>query len=303
MAVQIHQSVGRRGRNDPEDVGEIQLALLEHVHEPQGGPQPGFVVNRHCDGTDNDPTVVAIKKFQWRQARMPNGGARAQPDGRFDPGGPSLRRLNAYNHGQGPTPPTPDGPRGGEYLPLLFEEMWRRIESNRAYTVTYRSSSGGPPELINAGRLAPTELWMAIFWEESNYRNKRGKLSFRGVFPLGFGQVMESNLGLLKPVYGTSFTAMSILHSFDESIRVAMLALAEHWRTTHDLGRALRGYAHEQDGIVSKWRECHTALEGLGLRLEHGAMHFTDSVSVRLREILWAARDGKRGCTSDLAFA
>ncbi|MCI0462271.1 MAG: hypothetical protein L0Z62_35410 [Gemmataceae bacterium] len=300
MTIRIQNPVGFGGTNDPADVELVQRVLRDRVPEDAGGPQAGFVVTGRCDGTDSDPTVVAIKKFQWRQLRTPAGGANSRPDGCLDPGGFSLRRLSAYDPGPGLVPPTPAGPRGGRRLPLLFTVMWRQIENHRGFTVTYRPEGRATAATINAGSLAPTELWMALFWEESNFRNKAGRPSRRGAIPLGFGQVMNTNLTLLNSAYGTAYSRESVLGSFDESIQVAMLALAEHWRTTQDLQRALMGYANEQDDIVKKWTDCSAALQGLHLG---GASHFSDVVSVRIREILWAARDGRRGCTPDLAFA
>jgi hypothetical protein len=299
MTIRIRHPVGLGGTNDPADVELVQRVLHDRVSQEAGGPQPGFVVNGRCDGTDSDPTVVAIKKFQWRQLRTPGGGAGSRPDGRLDPGGFSVRRLSAYDPGPGPDPPIPPGPRGGRRLPLLFTAMWSQIENQRGFAVTYRLEGRWASTTINAGSLAPTELWMALFWEESNFRNKAGRPSRRGAIPLGFGQVMDTNLTLLNNAYGTAYSRESVLGSFEESTQVAMLALAEHWRTTQDLQRALMGYANEQDEIVRKWTDCSAWLQGLHLR---GTAPVSDAVGVNIREILWKARDGRHGCTPDLAF-
>ena len=300
MSVTIHQSVGLRGRNDAADVEAIQ-GLLNAVPQAAGGPLSRLAVNGRCDGSENDPTVVAIKKFQWRHSRMPGGGAAHLPDGRIDPGGYALRRLNAFSPGPGPLPATPAGPRGGPNLPLRFGEMWQQIEANRGFTATYQDGGQAASRVIAAGNLAPTELWMAIFWEESNFRNKRGVPSHRGGIPLGFGQVMNTNVQLLNHAYGTDFSDQAILGDSNLSIRLAMLALGEHWRTSNNLHLALSGYAHGQDEIVGKWETCARALQGLALHAG-GLGQLTDMVGVRIREILWAARNGTRGCTPDLAF-
>lgn len=79
MAVTISGSVGAGGRNNMADVFAIQNLLNKWITPP-------ITVNGTCDGKETDPTVIAIKTFQSRFS--------SRPDGRVDPGGGTLRRLN-----------------------------------------------------------------------------------------------------------------------------------------------------------------------------------------------------------------
>jgi len=80
-AVVIRGSVGQNGRNDPGDSRAIQSAL-NRIDAVDGGPDPELKV----DGLPWSKTIAAIRKFQMAQ-KLPQ-------DGRVDPGGPTLRRLN-----------------------------------------------------------------------------------------------------------------------------------------------------------------------------------------------------------------
>jgi hypothetical protein len=81
------------GKNHPDDVVTVQQ-LLNQVPPHQGGlPKPLDV-----DGLCGPKTIDAIQKFQlhhfgWKGA-----------DGRVDPGGPTLAKLNEFD-GLKPTPP------------------------------------------------------------------------------------------------------------------------------------------------------------------------------------------------------
>src|SRR5580765_4620321 len=78
----IMQSVGKGGANQPTDVTEIQR-LLNEVPADKGGASPPFVAFGTCDAA----TLAAILNFQKKQVP-------AFADGRIDPGGPTLARLN-----------------------------------------------------------------------------------------------------------------------------------------------------------------------------------------------------------------
>lgn len=80
--VSIRRSVGANGANDPQDSAAIQNAL-NRVSAAQGGANPPLAV----DGLPWGKTIAAIRKFQARQGLV--------ADGRVDPNGPTLRRLNA----------------------------------------------------------------------------------------------------------------------------------------------------------------------------------------------------------------
>ncbi len=91
----ITRSVGAGGKNEPADVSEIQR-LLNLVPVSQGGAAPPFFVFGTCDPA----TQAAILRFQKIQVPV-------FADGRIDPGGPTLARLNALA-----APPTPGGGTG-----------------------------------------------------------------------------------------------------------------------------------------------------------------------------------------------
>jgi hypothetical protein len=80
----ITASVGKLGGvNRPADVKTIQ-GMLNQVRRDAGGPYPLLAVDAVCGPC----TVNAIQQFQTRQL----GWGKA--DGRVDPGGPTLQRLN-----------------------------------------------------------------------------------------------------------------------------------------------------------------------------------------------------------------
>jgi hypothetical protein len=85
----IDGSVGRGGRNLPNDVRTIQSAL-NGVCPADGGP----VLKLSVDGIVGPLTIAAIEKYQNRQL----GWA----DGRVDPDGPTIHALNGQSSGQAP---------------------------------------------------------------------------------------------------------------------------------------------------------------------------------------------------------
>lgn len=87
MARTISNSVGRMGgKNAPQDVVTVQQ-LLNQVPVGEGGPVPGLDV----DGLCGTKTTTAIQKFQLKHFGW--SGA----DGRVDPNGPTLAKLNTYD--------------------------------------------------------------------------------------------------------------------------------------------------------------------------------------------------------------
>ena len=95
----ITRSVGAGGANKPADVTEIQQ-LLNKVPAAKGGAAPPFVVFGTCDSA----TLAAILKFQKMQVP-------AFADGRVDPAGPTLAKMNALAGPPGPGP-TPAAAKG-----------------------------------------------------------------------------------------------------------------------------------------------------------------------------------------------
>lgn len=86
MAQRIGASVGRGGVNRPADVAIIQH-LLNKVGPHMGGPNTRLIVDAVC----NAMTTEAIRKFQIRHL----GAAGA--DGRVEPGGRTLAKLNDFD--------------------------------------------------------------------------------------------------------------------------------------------------------------------------------------------------------------
>jgi hypothetical protein len=86
MARSITASVGLGGVNRKDDSMTVQ-ELLNKVPPDQGGPVPLLAV----DGLPWQKTIAAIKNFQRVQVGF------NQPDGRVDPGGPTLAALNTFD--------------------------------------------------------------------------------------------------------------------------------------------------------------------------------------------------------------
>jgi len=84
MAQTIAAPVGRPGgTNRPSDVKVVQ-ELLNRVPSAAGGPCPLLTVDSICGPT----TVEAIQNFQLKQLGWP------MADGRVEPDGPTLEKLN-----------------------------------------------------------------------------------------------------------------------------------------------------------------------------------------------------------------
>ncbi len=97
MAKTISASVGRGGVNRQADTVTIQ-ELLNRVPVSSGGPTPLLDV----DGLCGPITTSAIQNFQLKQWGW------ALADGRVDPAGPTLARLNDFDTpGITPVPPVP----------------------------------------------------------------------------------------------------------------------------------------------------------------------------------------------------
>ncbi len=88
MARLISASVGAGGVNRKDDARTVQ-DLLNGVPSAQGGPLTHLAV----DGLPWAKTIAAIKRFQQVQL------GHKWPDGRVDPGGETLRRLNDFDAG------------------------------------------------------------------------------------------------------------------------------------------------------------------------------------------------------------
>ena len=104
MARTISASVGRGGVNRSADTITVQ-ELLNRVPPSSGGPVPLLKV----DGLCGPKTTTAIQTFQLKQWGW------NLADGRVDPAGPTLARLNDFDTAAPPPPgppPKPDLPKG-----------------------------------------------------------------------------------------------------------------------------------------------------------------------------------------------
>ncbi len=103
--VSITGSVGQGGKNRPDDVRSIQQLLVKNMH--QLTPLMPCAVSGVCDVQ----TTTLIREFQRRVVRL------ASPDSRVDPGGRTLRTLNAG------ASPGGNGSSGGSTAPLAGDPI------------------------------------------------------------------------------------------------------------------------------------------------------------------------------------
>lgn len=86
--VALNASVGLHGMNLPSDVRAVQMLLQRNAYRLVEGL--AVAVDGHAD----PGTVAAIRSFQERVVLL------SSPDGRVDPGGRTLRALNAWCPGR-----------------------------------------------------------------------------------------------------------------------------------------------------------------------------------------------------------
>ncbi|MDH5674306.1 MAG: T6SS effector amidase Tae4 family protein [Myxococcales bacterium] len=104
----ISASVGRRGTNLAADVETIQRLLNDHL----ASIPPTKALDD--DGKVGNLTIAAIERFQTRVVGM------TRPDGRVDPGGRTLRSLNATGLPPRTTSPSSSTAR----LRPSFNNLW-----------------------------------------------------------------------------------------------------------------------------------------------------------------------------------
>ena len=276
---EIQRPVGEGARtpNSPEDVRAIQ-ELLNRIPAASGGPSSPLEVNGRCES----PTIVAIKKFQWRQI-VPSSGARHAADGQIEPHRGTLRRLDELAAGTASPRTPPPGVQGMD-VPLPFLQMWALVQSRHTREVG----------------VFPRELLIGIFWEETNFRNIPG----RNPRMLGFGQVWSGNVNeTLNTEFGTNFDPSRITGTgcFNESVELVSVLLAHAYRRTGTRDRALHEYAPlaAQQALIARWLRCMNRLQELQLRLGAGSV-ISDTLGVAIREALWQARGNV--FSPDLAF-
>lgn len=99
MARSISASVGSGGTNRKDDSITVQ-ELLNKVPPEKGGPSPPLVV----DGLPWQKTQAAIRNFQRVQL------GHKWPDGRVDPGGKTITKLNEFDRPPDVVVSLPPGP-------------------------------------------------------------------------------------------------------------------------------------------------------------------------------------------------
>jgi hypothetical protein len=116
------------GVNRPPDVTTVQ-ELLNNVPTGSGGPVPPLAV----DGLCGPKTIGAIQRFQRHHFGWPG------TDGRVDPGGPTLHKLNEYDTRGVPNP----------FPPLTMASTMICPHGGRITAVASSAptASGGPPRL------------------------------------------------------------------------------------------------------------------------------------------------------------
>lgn len=326
ISAPVGVNAGPRGGNQPADVRIIH-DLLNHVPEADGGPQPA--TSSAFSGGYGTHTEVAIKKFQWRQFHLRT----RPPDGRVDPitaspsSGQTLRKLNQFEPPRSapayaPQPPDPSAARGesDRGLPLLFTEMWNLINqriaafpwTNLQHAVGYNAGLA-----TGAQSIARPELFIAIFWEETSFRNILGG----NPNMWGFGQVNHTNFnpvpGGFNARYGSilperfvdDWTNYRGRANFGRSIDLAIVNLIEAYRgaaggmplTLHFYARGPAGRAHPHPA-VAHWIRCRDSLAALSLG--DSLTSINDGKGVDIRAALWQARSGDpaHGLNPDLAF-
>lgn len=104
----ITGSVGRGGKNKASDVRVVQRLLNRQRHPPKR--------KLTVDGKSGRKTIAAIRQFQSAVLRM------RSPDGRVDPGGRTIRRLNKGTDGSSPSS---NGRSSGGTANLSGGKWWR----------------------------------------------------------------------------------------------------------------------------------------------------------------------------------
>ena len=159
-------------------------------------------------------------------------------------GGYALRRLNAFSARPRSTPcDSGRAARGTKLATAVRRDVATKIEVNRGFNATYQD--GGAGGLAGDSRRQPGtdgtvdgDLLGGV-----GISGIRGACpAMRGGIPLGFGQVMNTNVQLLdRTFYGIRlFRSSHPDRSRTGVSSSAVLALGEHWRATNNLHLAFR---------------------------------------------------------------
>jgi hypothetical protein len=163
LAKTIVGSVGINGNNLPGDVKTVQ-ELLNKVPLSSGGPSPLLVVDSVCGQKTKD----AIQKFQLKQFGW--SGA----DGRVDPYGQTLAKLNQYDTSVTPPPPEQTlEPKSTKWIiqrcgtktifcPEPNEMFFRVLDATNALAALYWFGQTGqsvPAGSVSTSQLAPAQTF------------------------------------------------------------------------------------------------------------------------------------------------
>lgn len=140
MSMGIIGSVGRGGRNSHQDVMTIQQLLNEHIKMPT----PKLVVDGKC----GRKTTEAILHFQRSAVGL------ARPDGRVDPNGKTIAKLNDpsailnYTPAPLPTHPAAGGGSGLKFKDEMKDEFKKRGGNQMDWDTFIKAFEGGSiPEM------------------------------------------------------------------------------------------------------------------------------------------------------------
>jgi hypothetical protein len=153
----IKGSVGRGGRNNPDDVKAIQDALNAQ-NAADGGPNPKLAV----DGLAGPRTIAAIEKYQYRHL----GWA----DGRADPDGPTIHALNGagglaapQKGGAKPPAPPPVFPKATPAQNKTFiEKIGKLLPRARHWVEMAQLKIGMAEEFLRKGPVNPKDPFPAL---------------------------------------------------------------------------------------------------------------------------------------------
>jgi hypothetical protein len=360
----IGDSVGANGVNNLADVNIIH-GLLNNVDPLDGGPDPNLPLSGLAPNTIDAIKKFQWRQFHLspNHRGLFNPAYRTLP--RMSPGsgpGVSYGRVNPNDETEQKLmrPPQslrwspPPGTRGGtdpRDPPLLFTDMWNYINNrwnlfytNRVHLATaqrsiWQSTSRTwrtQPDVRFQNQAFRDEFWLqfrppliiAIFWEETGFRNMQG---IAASHMWGFGQADSRMISahnrnfrnLITAVRGTGRQLPSAESgiigpgNFEASIDLYIVHLLEHWWGHHgrwqsrganqaclDTLRSLG--ARSMDQKVRQWRLCMTQLNALSL--SHNLTGISDSDGVIIREALYEARPATSnprvgmGMSPDLAF-
>jgi hypothetical protein len=159
--LEISGSVGRGGRNSPADVKAIQAALNEQ-DPADGGPTLKLAV----DGIVGPLTMAAIQKFQTRQL----GWA----DGRVDPDGPTLHRLQGASTAQKGKKPKPAPPpkATAEQNKAFVERIGGLLPQARHWIATAQMKMDFAVDYLNKSHSDPSDPFSNIGHAEYALMNK-----------------------------------------------------------------------------------------------------------------------------------